>query len=374
MMKIAKPSLLTASLLQGSMFKKRRASLLEATRKKGCAIVASATPQNVFYTTGFWGNGTAIIREDSTALLTNPLEGERAKKYAKDCDVIISKMGESLKDLVLKRIGSKGKVCFDDVNMPLQFAIKKALKEDVIFDPELFYSVRRIKDEEEISNIAQAGKIADKLHDYASTLIKPRMRERELAAELLAKAIASDCDIPSYASTQNPIIVASGPNSAFPHADLTDRRFSDGDVVIIDLVIRFNGYVVDTTRTFALGRVNDEVKRVYKIVKFAQEEGIRTLKPDIVTGEVDKMVRDIIDEKYGKFFIHGTGHGVGLDVHEPPWLKMNGKEILKKNDVVTIEPGVYMPNKFGIRIEDTILVSKRAKPFTKFPKELLIVG
>ncbi|MCP8321202.1 MAG: aminopeptidase P family N-terminal domain-containing protein, partial [archaeon] len=157
------------------MFKKRRAALLEAARKNGCAIVASATPQNVFYTTGFWGNGTVIIREDGTTLLTNPLEGERAKKHAKDCDVIISKMGESLKDLVLEHIGSKGKVCFDDVNMPLQFAIKKALKKDAIFNPELFYSVRRIKDEDEIYNIAQAGKIADKLYDYASTLIRPRI-------------------------------------------------------------------------------------------------------------------------------------------------------------------------------------------------------
>ena len=356
------------------MFKKRRESLLEAARKKDCEMVASATPQNVFYTTGFWGNGTVVIGEDGTTLLTSSLEGERAKRHAKDCDVMISKMGESLKDLVLKHIGSKGKACFDDVDMSLQFAFKRALKEDAIFDPEIFYSVRRIKDEEEISNIAQAGKIADKLYDYASTLIEPRVREREIAAELLARALVSGCDIPSYASTQNPIIVASGANSAFPHADLTDRRFSDGDVVIVDLVIRFNGYVVDTTRTFALGRVDDEVKRVYEIVKSAQEEGIREVKPNAITGEVDKRVRDIIKAKgYGDFFVHGTGHGVGLDVHEPPWLRINGKEVLQKNDVVTVEPGIYMPNLFGIRIEDTILVSKRAKPFTKFPKELLIL-
>ncbi|MEM3382580.1 MAG: aminopeptidase P family protein [Nitrososphaerales archaeon] len=356
------------------MFKKRRESLLEAARKNGCNIVASATPQNIFYTTGFWGDGTVIIKEDGTSLLTNPLEGERAKKQAKDCDVIVSKIGKSLKDLVLEHISSKGKVCFDDVKMSLQFSIKEALKDNVIFDPNLFYSVRRIKDEEEIANIAQAGRIADKLYDYASVIIKPGIRERELAADLLAKAIKSGCDLPFYASTQNPIIVASGPNASFPHADLTDRRLSDGDFVTIDLVVRFNGYVIDTTRTFALGRVCDEAKKVYEIVKSAQEIGIKTAKPDVVAEKVDKEVRDIINAKgYGEFFVHGTGHGVGLDVHEPPSLRMNSKEVLQKNDVVTVEPGIYIPNKFGIRIEDTIIVSKGTEPFTKFPKELLIL-
>ncbi|NWG09159.1 MAG: M24 family metallopeptidase [Nitrososphaerales archaeon] len=356
------------------MFKERRASLLRGARRLGCDMVASATPQNLFYTTGFWGDGTVIIDHDGTTLFTSPLEGGRARKHAKDCDVVTSGMGKSLKDMVIEYVVHKGKVCFDDVEMDLQFAIKKELKEKVVFDPDLFYSVRRVKDEEEINNIAQAGRITDKLYDYASSLIRPKVRERELAAELLSRTITSGCDIPSYASTQNSIIVASGPNSAFPHADLTDRRLSHGDVVTIDLVIRFNGYVVDTTRTFAVGKVNNEVKRVYETVKSAQEEGTRLVKPDTVAGEVDKKVRDIINEKrYGKFFIHGTGHGVGLDVHEPPRLRMNGKEVLQKNDVVTVEPGVYMPNKFGIRIEDTILVSKRAKPFTKFPKELLIL-
>lgn len=356
------------------MFKKRRESLLEAARKKNCAIVASTAPQNIFFTTGFWGNGTVVISEDGTTLLTSSLEGERAKKHAKDCDVIISKTGENLKNIVSQHIGTKRKVCFDDVEMPLRFAFEKALREDVIFDPEIFFSVRRIKDEEEVFNMAQGGKITDKLYDYASTLIEPRIREREIAAEIINRAVASGCDLPSCASTQNNIIVASGPNSAFPHADLTDRRFSNGDVVIVDILVRFDGYVVDTTRTFAVGRVDNEVKRVYRTVESAQEEGIRATKPDVVTGEVDKKVRDSIGEKYRNLFIHGTGHGVGLDVHEPPWLRMDGKEVLQKNDVVTVEPGVYMPNKFGIRIEDTILVSKRSKPFTKFPKELLILG
>jgi Xaa-Pro aminopeptidase/Xaa-Pro dipeptidase len=356
------------------MFKERRASLLRGARRLGCDMVASAMPQNLFYTTGFWGDGMVIIDQDCTTLFTSSLEGGRARKHAKDCDIVTSEIGESLKDMVIDHIVHRGKVCFDDVKMHLQFAIKKKLKEKVVFDPDLFYSVRRVKDEEEINNIAQAGRIADKLYDYASNLIRPKVKERELAAELLSRTITSGCDISSYASTQNPIIVASGSNSALPHADLTDRRLSHGDVVTIDLVIRFNGYVIDTTRTFAVGKVNNEVKRVYGIVKSAQERGIRSVKPDTVAGEVDKKVRNMINEEgYGKFFIHGTGHGVGLDVHEPPWLRMNSKEVLQNNDVVTIEPGIYVPNKFGIRIEDTILVSKRAKPFTKFPKELLIL-
>ncbi|MCP8304414.1 MAG: M24 family metallopeptidase [archaeon] len=357
------------------MLTKRRRSLLERARKKGYDIVCSATPQNVFYTTGFWGDGTAVISQDGTTLFTNPLEGERAKRSAKDCDVIVSEMGKSLKELVLRHVSSKGKVCFDGVQMPLQIAIKKALKEDAIFDPDVFYSVRRIKDEGEISAIAQAGKIMDELFNHALTLIRPKVRERDLAAELLAKAVSFGCDLPAFSSTQNPMIVASGPNSAFPHGDLTERRLSEGDVVVIDIVIRFKGYVIDTTRTFALGRVEDEIKDVYEVVRSAQEEGIKAVKPGTITGDIDRKVREVIDEKeYGKFFIHSTGHGVGLDVHEPPSLKIGGKEVLQKGEAVTVEPGIYMPDKFGIRIEDTVLVSEKTKPFTRFTKDLLVLG
>ncbi|MCP8318329.1 MAG: aminopeptidase P family protein [Candidatus Methylarchaceae archaeon HK01B] len=357
------------------MFTKRRRSLLEKARKKDCYIVCSATPQNVFYITGFWGDGTAVISEDGTTLFTNPLEGERAKRSVKDCDVIVSKIGESLKELVLRHVSSKGKLCFDDIQMPLQITIKKVLKDDVIFDPDIFHSVRRIKDEGEISVITQAGKIIDKLFSHVLTLIRPKVRERDLAAELLAKAVSFGCDLPAFPSTQNPIIVASGPNSAFPHGDLTERKLLEDDVVVIDIVVRFKGYIIDTTRTFALGRVQDEIKDVYEVVRSAQEEGINAVKPGATTGDVDKKVREIVDAKgYKQFFIHGTGHGVGLDVHEPPSLKIGGKEVLQNGETVTVEPGIYIPHKFGIRIEDTVLVSERTKSFTRFTKELLVLG
>jgi len=356
------------------MLTKRRRALLKSAREIGCNIVCSATPQNVFYITGFWGDGTIVISQDGTTLFTNPLEGERAKSSAKDCNVIVSEMGKSLQELVLSHLAPESKICFDDVQMNFKNTIKKVLKENVFFIPDIFYSLRRIKDEGEILAMVQCGKVIDELFDYALTLIRPKVSERELAAELLAKAVLFGCDLIASSFTQNPIIVASGPNSAVPHSVLTDRKFLEGDMVIIDIFIRFNGYIVDSTRTFAVGRVEDEIKDVYEIIRLAQEKGIRTVKPGMITGDIDTNVREIVNAKgYGKFFIHGTGHGVGLDVHEPPYLKINGKEVLQKGETVTIEPGIYFPNKFGIRIEDTVLVSENIKSFTKFTKELIVV-
>ncbi len=357
------------------MFIKRRRALIKSAMESGCNVVCAATPQNLFYVTGFWGDGTAVIDQDETTLFTNSLEGERAKLFARNCDVIVSEIGKSLRKMVLDNISTKGKVCFDGVQLPLQIAIKKVLKKDVIFNPDIFYSIRRIKDETEISALARAGQIMDGLLSYALSLIRPKVSERELAAELLSKAISRGCDIPSSPTTQNPIIVASGPNSSFPHGNLTDRKFSEGDIVIIDIVIRFEGYIVDTTRTFAVGKVKDEIKDAYEAVKSAQNKGIKVIKPGVLTGYVDEKVRGIIDEKgYSQFFIHSTGHGVGLDVHESPSLKIGGKEVLQKKEVVTVEPGIYIPNKFGIRIEDTVLVSDKTVPFTKFSKEFLTLG
>lgn len=357
------------------MFRKRKERLLDTAQKLQCVALGSTLPENVFYTTCFWGDGIVIIDQNSTTLYTNPMEVNRAANYAKDCDIRTVKVGQDLIKEVAKHISTNAKICFDDVSSLLKEKIRKELGDRVVFDPNTFYSVRRIKNQEEIEAMTRCGKLVDCLYEHARSILRPGMREREIAAQLLAKAVDSGASLPSYPSTLNPFIIASGPNSAFPHAELTNRMLCIGDTVVMDLTLRLLGYVIDATRTFVIGRADKEVEKIYEIVRSVQELGIEMARPGLAAGDIDKAVREAIDkEGYGKLFPHGTGHGVGLEVHEPPRVSIGVKELLQKNEVITIEPGIYLKNKFGIRIEDTLLVSKRPRTFTKFPKGIIKVS
>jgi Xaa-Pro aminopeptidase/Xaa-Pro dipeptidase len=191
----------------------------------------------------------------------------------------------------------------------------------------------------------------------------------------------------SYKSTRYPFIIAGGPNAAFPHSEITTRPFSTGDTVIVDLVVQYQGYVADATRTFVIGHAADEIKQVYECVKDAQQIGLESLRLADNFGQVDLACRNVIAERgYGSKFIHSTGHGIGLEVHESPWISKNGEEIVKPGMAVTIEPGIYINGKFGVRIEDSVIIktanSKDKSPknrntisnLNSFPKELICLG
>jgi Xaa-Pro aminopeptidase/Xaa-Pro dipeptidase len=168
------------------------------------------------------------------------------------------------------------------------------------------------------------------------------------------------------------LIVASGKNSSLPHAQPTSRKIRKGDLVTIDLTLRYNGYISDATRTFAIDSIKEEQRKIYNIVKEAQEEGIANLHDGVEAGEIDRVCRSIIEKyNYDKYFIHSTGHGIGLDVHEPPWIRSNSKQLLRDGMSITIEPGIYL-TKYGVRIEDSLLVTKNGcKVFNKYTKELV---
>jgi Xaa-Pro aminopeptidase/Xaa-Pro dipeptidase len=180
---------------------------------------------------------------------------------------------------------------------------------------------------------------------------------------------------PSYKSTLNPLIIAGGPNSALPHAEVTDRKFRKGDMIVVDLTLRHAGYIADATRTFVLGSATKEMNKVYEIVQEAQKIGLKMANAGMTCGQVDAVCRNLIaDRGYEKLFIHSTGHGIGLDVHEPPWLRMKNDEELRSNMVVTIEPGIYIENKFGVRIEDSIIINDgKPQVLNKFTKDLLVL-
>jgi len=169
-------------------------------------------------------------------------------------------------------------------------------------------------------------------------------------------------------------IVASGENSALPHARPTARKIRRGDFIVIDFGVKYKGYCSDETCTFVFQELTDEQRDAYQLVKKAHDQAIAVVKAGAAAAAIDRCTRDIFGEKYEKYFSHGTGHGVGLEVHETPRLAPDSKDILEAQMVITIEPGLYIPGHWGIRIEDTILVKKNScEKLTKMDKGIIII-
>ena len=209
-----------------------------------------------------------------------------------------------------------------------------------------FHNARIIKDSEEICVLKKASSVIDKMFDLCTQTIKKGRRESELQTILMAFANANDLFDTGYRSTLNPLIIASGTNSSLPHAQVTKRKFADGDMITVDLTLRYKGYVSDATRTFGLGAISKEKRTVYEIVKESQKAGLKAVRPQKTCASVDDTCRKIIEEhNYGPHFIHSTGHGIGLDVHESPNISAKSKEKLKKGMAITVEPGIYIPKK-----------------------------
>ncbi len=213
-------------------------------------------------------------------------------------------------------------------------------------------NLRSIKEPEEIEAITKALNITENAFERVLSEIKAGMSEYEIAA--LIDGGMRSLGAEGYAFET---IVASGPNAAYPHTLPSSRRVSEGDVIIIDFGARYGGYCADVTRTVVLGNVDDEVKKCLTAVKEAMDEAIKSIRPGVKASEIDLRARRIL-RKYGldKYFIHGLGHGVGVEVHESPTLSPSSKDVLRPGMVVTIEPGVYIHGKLGVRIENMVEV------------------
>ncbi len=210
---------------------------------------------------------------------------------------------------------------------------------------------RMIKDDEEISNIKKACEITDNCFSYILTYIKPGMTEKQIANEI-EDYYKQRTDGLSFET-----IVASGENSSKPHAIPTDRKIQDVDIITIDMGCKVNGYCSDMTRTFFVGKVPEEMKTIYDRVLENQNKVIEEMKDGANTRLLTKMVESDF-QLNGYDLIHALGHGVGMEIHESPYINRRSDMILKENMVVTDEPGIYIPGKFGVRIEDTIQITK----------------
>jgi len=336
-------------------------------------MIVALEPENLFYMTGFWGEAIGILEKNGkTTIIAPELEVGRAKEEGIDCDVIQSDRGvNSL--LTLKKY-LKGKVCTDCQNYSIMQSLKKLFPK-IKNSIEPFNKSREIKDENEIRILKKASKIIDEMFSICQKKIKQGQKESELQSILMSYAIENEMFDAGYHSTLNPLIIAGGPNGALPHAQVTKRKFKKNELIVVDLTLRYKGYVSDSTRTFALGKISNKEKEVYEIVKESQKAGLKAVKPKIDCKKIDDVCRKVINESgYGKYFIHSTGHGIGLDVHELPTIGPRSSTKLEKNMAITVEPGIYIPNKFGVRIEDSLVVTKRNPILLhKFTKELLIL-
>ena len=226
---------------------------------------------------------------------------------------------------------------------------------------------RMVKDDEEIENIRRACKVTDDCFDHIVNYIRPGMTEKQIAREI---------DYFYYKHSEGlsfDTIVASGENSSKPHAVPTDRRIQENDVITIDMGCKINGYCSDMTRTIFVGKVPDEVKLVYDLVLKNQEQVLQDMKDNANTKQISKMVDN--DFRLNNYdLIHALGHGVGLDIHEGPVLSINSESVLRENMVVTDEPGIYVAGQFGVRIEDTVLITKGGcEPLTKSLKRYIVI-
>lgn len=235
---------------------------------------------------------------------------------------------------------------------------------------EIISPLRMIKDREELDRISSAISGSEKALKQTIDILHDGMPERDVAAVLESNFLKNGLDGPAFST-----IVAAGENSSIPHHSPTERKIKKGEPVVIDFGGRYKGYASDTTRTLFLGRPSPEMEEIYEINRKAQQTAISELSSSSTYADADRIARDVIEKGgYGERFIHRLGHGLGISVHEDPYLVPTNTERIANNTVFTIEPGIYLPGKGGVRIEDTTHFNNgRCMPFNRFTKEMTIL-
>lgn len=334
------------------------------------ALIVS--PESRRYFTGFnASDGFLFITKSGSVFLTDSRYIEAAKNKIICCEVEEQK--GKLMDYA-KRFNCKVlAVEADRLTVTQLKNLRKALhgiKLTTVGTDKIIDSFRAVKNETEIENICKAQRIAEAAFDHILGFIKVGVTEKEVALELDHYMLSHGADGLSFET-----IAISGANTSKPHGVPTDKKIEHGDFVTMDYGAVVNGYHSDMTRTVAVGAASDEQKKIYKIVFEAQLAVLRVLKNGVKCSDADKAARDVITEAgYGEYFRHSTGHGVGIEIHEKPFISPKSTATLRSGNVVTDEPGIYIPGKFGVRIEDMALITENGcKNLTKAPKELIII-
>lgn len=343
--------------------------LKESLARDGLDAYIVAREPNIIYYTGSISGGLLVVTPDTESTLLAPsLNLAVAKEQASGINVEPYKRDNMLDKLKGALTGvNPEKVGFDELSLGNHRKIGEALGCELVEKPSLVMDMRRVKEPVEIKLMRRAAALVDTGMKAAMEFIKPGATEHEIAAEA------------AYAMRRNgaedyafPFIVASGHRSAFPHAGVTDRVVQSGDFVKIDMGARYRGYCSDLTRTFIVGPPSAKQREIYTAVLEANEAAFPHYRAGEAGVDVDAASRRVIEEKgYGEYYIHGLGHGIGLEVHEPPSASTASKDTLQAWNVLSNEPGIYLPGYGGVRIEDTVLVTEsEPEALTRFPKAL----
>ena len=351
------------------------ASLKTAMREQdACALIFSE--ENGFYFTSFAStNGVLLVTADRAVYFTDGRYLEAARQTIASCDDILDLQSfeTSVKPLLVSLGVKKIMIEGDRLSVARWQALKKALP-DAVFDSEaldgIINGIRARKRGDEVEKIVKAQRIAEEALRLLLPQVKVGAVERELALELdttMRRLGAQDVSFET--------ILISGKETSKPHGVPSDKKIERGDFVTIDFGALYQGYHSDMTRTFAVGEVSDEMARIYDTVLQAQLAGLDALAPGKVCRDVDKVSRDLIAAAgFGDRFGHGLGHSVGVEIHEYPYLNPRCDAVLQPGNVVTVEPGIYIPGFCGVRIEDMALITESGfENLAVYPKELIVL-
>lgn len=335
-------------------------------------LINSST--NKFYIGNlFSSSGYVFITKDKQYIIVDFRYFEEVKRKSELFDVVLMDKNRTYYEIIndicrnqnIKEIGFEGSEVSFDSYKSMSNKLNATLKSVDLS------TLRKEKDEDEIKHIKKACEIVDATFYHIVDFIKVGMTERQVENEIVRFIKESGGQKESFDT-----IVASGLRGALPHGKASEKIIEYGDFVTFDFGAKYNNYCSDITRTICMGTTNKELEKIYNIVKKANEECIKVLKSGMTTGEIDKVARDIIGSYgYGDNFGHNLGHGVGIMVHEYPALAPESNEVLKEGMIVTIEPGIYVPELGGVRIEDDVLITKGGcMRLTTSTKDLIVVN
>ena len=348
----------------------------EKLKERGLDGLLLTDEKNQRYAAGFaFTDGAVLVGREKAWLVTDSRYIESAEKAAASGVTVwlydrerplMERLKDSVREAGMERLAAEdGKLSHRDY-----LGYEKALGMELLPAGELMTQLRAAKTEEEIDAMRAAQAIAEQALEDVLGLIRPGMTEKQVMAELVYRTLRYGSEGNSF----DPIVV-SGPNTSLPHGVPGDRVIQRGDFVTMDFGCLKDGYCSDMTRTVAIGEASDEMRNVYDIVLQAQLAGIAVARAGIPGKEIDAAARKVITEAgYGPYFGHGFGHSLGLDIHESPSANLRGGEPMPVGAVCSAEPGIYLPGRFGVRIEDVmILREKGCEVITKAPKKLIIL-
>lgn len=334
------------------------------------------SPENRRYFTSFPStDGFLIVSAKRAVFITDGRYIEAAQNQAVGCEVVLQKKIYPQIAEILKEMGCRH-LLIESSRMTLSTynSLKGVLKDitvstDTTLDS-IINSLRSVKNAKEVENIKAAQKIAEDAFSHILTFIKEGVTEREIALELDYYMLRHGAEALSFET-----IAVSGKKSSMPHGVPSDKRIESGDFITMDFGAVVNGYHSDMTRTVAAGYVDDDMKKVYNTVLSAQKACLSGLRAGITGKKGDSLARDVIKNAgFGEYFTHSTGHSVGIEIHEFPTLAPMSDTVLEPGVIITVEPGIYIPGKFGVRIEDmALLTADGCENLTKAPKELIII-